>query len=49
MSLRWLPIADKRNYFEVFLLFHNGLNGRAPDYLSEKFTCRQPHHDKNTR
>ena len=30
----------------MFLLFHNGLNGRAPDYLSQKFTPRQPHTTK---
>ena len=25
------------------------LNGQASDYLSEKFTRRQAHHDRNTR
>ena len=47
-SLRWLPIADKL-LLNVSVMVYKGLNGRAPDYLSQKFTRRQAHHDRNTR
>ena len=47
-SLRWLPIADKV-LLNVSVMVHKCLNGRAPDYLSQKFTCRQVHIDRNTR
>ena len=30
-------------------MVHKCLNGRAPDYLSQKVTRRQAHHDRNTR
>ena len=41
-SLRWLPVADKWSMYKY-------LNGRPPDYLSQKFTRRLAHHDRNTR
>ena len=47
-SLRWLPIADKV-LLNVSVMVHKCLNGRAPDYLSQKVTCRQAHLDRNTR
>ena len=47
-SLRCLPIADKL-LLNVSVMVHKSLNGRAPDYLSQKFTRRQSHHDRNTR
>ena len=48
-SLRWLPIADKL-LFNDCVMVHKCLNiGRAPDYLSKKFTLRQAHHDRNIR
>ena len=47
-SLRWLPIADKL-LLNVPVMVHKCLNGRAPDYLRQKFTRRQAHHDRNTR
>ena len=46
-SLRWLPIAEKL-LLNVSVMVHKCLNGRAPDYLSKKFTRRQAHHDRNT-
>ena len=47
-SLRWLPIADKL-LLNVSVMVRKCLNGRAPDYLSQKCTRRQSHHDRNTR
>ena len=41
-SLRRLPIADKWSIYKY-------LKGRPPDYLSQKFTRRLAHHDRNTR
>ena len=46
-SLRWLPIAEKL-LLNVSVMVYKGLNGRAPDYLSQKFTRRQAHHDRNS-
>ena len=44
--LKWVPIADK-----LFLnvMVHKCLIGRAPDYLSQKFTRRLDLHTRNTR
>ena len=48
-SPRWLPIAEKL-LFNDCVMVHKCLNiGRAPDYLSKKFTRRQAHHDRNIR
>ena len=46
-SLRWLPIADKL-LLNVSVMVYKCLNGRAPDYLSQKFTRRQVHHVRNS-
>ena len=47
-SLRWLPIADKL-LLNDSLMVYKCLNGQASDYLGQKFTRRQAHHDRNTR
>ena len=41
-------MADKL-LLHVSVMVHKCLNGRAPDYLSQKFTGRQAHHDRNTQ
>ena len=48
MQIAGIPIADKL-LLNVSVMVNKCLNGRAPDYLSQKFTCRQAHHDRNTR
>ena len=47
-SLKWLPIADKL-FLNDSVMVHKCLIGRAPDYLSQKFTRRLDLHDRNTR
>ena len=47
-SLKWLPIADKL-LLNDSVMVHKCLNGRAPDYLSQKFTRRLDLHNRNTR
>ena len=47
MQIAGIPIADKI-ILNVSVMVNKCLNGRAPDYLSQKFTCRQAHHDRNT-
>ena len=44
---RRLPIADKLLLNDSFMVY-KCLNGRAPDYLSQKFTRRQVHHVRNS-
>ena len=43
----------RQNYFlseiEWAVMVHKCLNGRSPDYLSQKCTRRQAHHDRNAR
>ena len=47
MQIAGIPIADKI-LLNVSVMVNKCLNGRAPDYLSQKFTCRQAHHNRNT-
>ena len=47
-SLKWLPIADKL-FLNDSVMVHKCLIGRAPDYLSQKFTRRLDLHNRNTR
>ena len=47
-SLKWLPIADKL-FLNDSVMVHKCLNGRAPDYLSQKFTRRLDLHNRDTR
>ena len=48
MEIAVIPIADKLLLI-VSVMVHKCVNGRGPDYLSQKFTRRQAHHDRNTR
>ena len=47
-SLQWLSIADKL-FKNDSVMVHKCLIGRAPDYLSQKFTRRLDLHNRNTR